>query len=170
MSEEADVSGTAIRVRVLDSQRHLTLPEPLLAEAVRTVLADHGIAVAQVNLLLVDDAAIRELNRRFLNHDWATDCITFPMERSEHALEGEIVVSAQTACRQAPQYGLTPEEELLLYVIHGALHLVGYEDTSETARAEMEARQHDYLARLGPRLKQIAASEAGPSQAGRDES
>jgi len=96
MSEEADVSGTAIRVQVLDSQRHLG--------------------------------------------------------------------------RQAPQYGLTPEEELLLYVIHGALHLVGYEDTSEAARTRMEARQRDYLARLGPRLKQIAASEAGPLQAGRDES
>ena len=170
MSEEADVSGTAIRVRVLDSQRHLTLPEPLLAEAVRTVLADHGIAVAQVNLLLVDDAAIRELNRRFLNHDWATDCITFPLERSDHALEGEIVVSTQTACRQAPQYGLTPAEELLLYVIHGALHLVGYEDTSEAARAEMECRQQEYLERFRPRLHRAAVSGAGSLQTRRDES
>ena len=168
MSEEADVSGTAIRVQVLDSQRHLAPPEPLLAEAVRTVLADHGIAVAQVNLLLVDDEAIRELNRRFLNHDWATDCITFPLERSEHALEGEIAVSAETACRQAPQYGLTPEEELLLYVIHGALHLVGYEDGSETARAEMESRQRGYLERFRPRLNQAAAGE--PLQARRDKS
>ncbi len=168
MSEEEVPRSATLRVQVLNRQRHLHIPEPLLRQAVQAVLADHGVALAQVNLLLVDNAAIQQLNRRFLNHDWPTDCITFPLESSDHALEGEIVVSAQMACQQAAQFQLTPEEELLLYVIHGALHLVGYDDADPQARQEMEVRQRQYLERFRSRLPRAGASASAASSVRRD--
>ncbi len=169
MSEEEVPRSAAIRVQVLDSQQHLRVPEELLREAVQTVLADHRVAVAQVNLLLVDNAAIQDLNRRFLRHDWPTDCITFPLESSPHALEGEIVASAEMACQQAARFQLAPEEELLLYVIHGALHLVGYDDTTSATRREMEARQQEYLERFRSRLPRAGAAAPAASPLRRDE-
>ncbi len=170
MCEEEVPRSATLRVQVIDSQHHLRMPEPLLREAIQAVLADHGIAVAQVNLLLVDNATIHELNRRFLDHDWPTDCITFPLETSDRALEGEIVASAEMACQQAARFQLAPEEELLLYVIHGALHLVGYDDTTPAARQEMEARQRDYLERFRSRLPRAGASVPTASPLRRDES
>jgi probable rRNA maturation factor len=88
------------------------------------------------------------LNRRYLQHDYATDVLSFLLDSGSGWLDGEIVISADTAASQAPQYDSSAEAELLLYVIHGVLHLVGYEDTTPSERKRMLARQRRYLRRL----------------------
>ncbi len=153
---------TGWHIQVLDKQPHLKVDLHLLAQAVRTVLADHGIQRAQVRVVLVDDATIWDLNRRFLQHDWPTDVITFPLETSPEALEAEVVISTQTAIRQAQEYGTPPEQEVLLYAIHGALHLVGYDDTTGSQRQRMRCKEQEYLCRF--------ASGKGTSCAGKNES
>ena len=120
-----------------------------LREAVASVLAGAGLQEAQVSLAIVDDATIRELNRRYLNHDDATDVLSFLLEREGGRLEGEIVVSRDTAARSAPDYGWLPQDELLLYVIHGALHLVGLDDRTPQAAAEMRRQEQHYLRQFG---------------------
>ena len=70
------------------------------------------------------------------------------LDRSD-GLEGEVVVDAQTALRSAPRYGWPPHDELLLYVVHGTLHLVGYDDADHGLRAEMEERESEILKKLG---------------------
>ena len=130
--------------------RHAVDADRLLAAA-RLVLQEEGISRATLSIAVVSDRAIRPLNRRYLQHDYATDVLSFLLDSGPGWLEGEIVVSADTAATQAPQYDSSTQDELLLYVIHGALHLVGYDDATPTARKRMLARQRRYLRRMQSR-------------------
>ena len=96
---------------------------------------------------MVDDATIARLHGEFLGDPEPTDVLSFVLERSPQALEGEVVVSADTAGANAIRYHCTAEEELLLYVIHGMLHLVGHDDATPRKRARMRRREREYLAR-----------------------
>jgi len=119
-----------------------------LVAAARLVLEHEGISRATLSIAVVSDKAIRQLNRRYLQHDYATDVISFLLDSGSGWLDGEIIVSADTAAAQAPEFDSTTQDELLLYVIHGTLHLVGFDDTTPTARKKMQARQRRYLGRL----------------------
>lgn len=138
-----------IHIDVANLQRAVPLDRRQLRRAVRLVLCDAGIVDAIISLAVVDDATMRQLHRRFLGEDTPTDVLSFVLEQDEGMLEGEIIVGAETARRQAPRYGWTAERELLLYALHGALHLVGYDDRTPQKRARMLRRQKKYLARLG---------------------
>ncbi|MFM7183109.1 MAG: rRNA maturation RNase YbeY [Verrucomicrobiales bacterium] len=94
--------------------------------------------LGEVEISLVDDSTIARVHMDFMGVPGATDVITF-----QH---GEIVISLDTAARVADELGRTIAEEVLLYCIHGLLHLQGYDDTTADARAAMSARQEELLA------------------------
>jgi len=119
--------------------------QPPLEAAIRSILDDSSFTSASISVAIVEDRAIHDLNRRFLQHDWPTDVLSFVLEESQQHLEGELVVSAETALRQAAQYGWSGAEELLLYVIHGTLHLVGYQDKQPTEIQAMRTAEAKYL-------------------------
>ena len=98
---------------------------------------------------MVDHETMHGLNLRFLKHDYPTDVLTFPLGESARVLEGEIVVNADYAADEAPGFGWPMQHELLLYVIHGALHLVDYDDKLPAAAAAMRAAERKYLQILG---------------------
>jgi probable rRNA maturation factor len=75
--------------------------------------------------------------------------LSFLLERDGNHLEGEVIVSADTALRTATQLNWPAEHELLLYVIHGTLHLVGYDDLQPELHKQMREQERFYLARLG---------------------
>jgi probable rRNA maturation factor len=139
------IAMPALDIHVMSEQAALPVDASRIRRAVRRVLSDAGIRRGVVSVAVVDDATIRRLNARHLGHDEATDVLSFVLERTGDALEGEIVVSAQTAAAQAPRFDSDAAGELLLYVIHGALHLVGYDDSSEAPRAQMQERERHYL-------------------------
>jgi probable rRNA maturation factor len=89
----------------------------------------------------VDDRTIARLHERFLGVPGPTDVLSFP--------HGEIVVSAETARREARARGIEPLHELLLYVVHGALHLAGHRDKRTKEQKAMRAAERRVLARLG---------------------
>ena len=104
-------------------------------------------ALGEVEVSIISDRAIAEVHRRFMNIRGPTDVITF-----EH---GEIVMSAQTAEQYAARYGQPLEHELALYIIHGLLHLNGYEDGTPREAARMRRLQERLLQaclRAGPPL------------------
>ena len=136
-------------IAVSDEQTTLALDHERLRSAVEGVLTAAEIGAAEVSIAIVDDPTIHELNRQYLEHDYPTDVLSFLLERDEERLEGEIVVSADTAARFAPKYGWRPEDELLLYVLHGSLHLVGYDDGTDEAAAEMRREERRHLERFG---------------------
>jgi probable rRNA maturation factor len=136
-------------VKIVNNQTAMPIDKKRLREAVRMILEDESIAKAKICVAVVDDPTIAGLHQRYLNDPDPTDVLSFVLERSQKHLEGEIVVSADTAAANAADYNMTPEDELLLYVIHGTLHLVGYDDTSPKKEKEMRAKEREYLARCG---------------------
>jgi len=141
---------SGIDVEISDTQVHLRVDHRWLAKLVRQVLQSEGRARASISIALVDDDAIHRLNSAHLGHDWPTDVITFPLSEPEDAiLAGELVVSAETACATARERSLEPADELALYVVHGILHLCGYDDHCDTSLALMRQREREVLVAAG---------------------
>jgi rRNA maturation RNase YbeY len=97
-----------------------------------------------LSIVIMDDDGIREVNRTFLRHDYATDIITFPLEESP--MEAELLIGAGVLRRQAKEYRVSVRSELARLIIHGVLHLTGFDDTDEASRTSMKAREDELLA------------------------
>src|SRR3954449_7601830 len=111
-------------------------------DVVRTVLDGEGVKDAEVSLAFVDNPTIHRLNKRFLDHDEPTDVLSFPLsEPDAKKLQGELVLGAEVALAQAMERGHDVKAELTLYVIHGLLHLCGYDDHDEDDAKEMRQRE-----------------------------
>ncbi len=135
-------------IEISNRQKLLAIDADGLRRAVAAVLEEEGLENAAIEVAVVDDPTIHDLNRRFLNHDEPTDVISFLLD-DENGVEGDVIVSAETALRSAGRYDWPAADELLLYVVHGTLHLVGYDDLDPTARAEMRSREKHFLAAMG---------------------
>jgi probable rRNA maturation factor len=123
-----------------------------LLDAARRILADSKFASATISVAVVDDSAIHALNQKFLQHDWPTDVLSFVLDANGTHLNGEVVLSADTAAATAAEGGWQPADEQLLYVIHGMLHLVGLDDQSEADARNMRAAERFYLHEYGVEL------------------
>ncbi len=134
---------------MLNNEVGFHAPEKTLVETVRCVLLDHMVKRGEVSLAIIDDATMQRLNRTHLQHDYPTDVLSFLLHRDQDMLEGEVIVSAETAVRSARNYNWTEAHELLLYVLHGTLHLVGYDDHTQADRQVMRDREAYYLRRVG---------------------
>jgi len=138
-----------IDIQIANRQEQLCFDANRLMACARAILLGEGPATSRLSLAIVDDPTIHELNRKFLEHDYPTDVISFVLEQSENSLEGEVIASADTALSAASRYGWTAEDELMLYVAHGTLHVVGYDDRTPDAEATMREREQYYLDQFG---------------------
>ncbi len=124
-----------------------------IRRAARAVLQDHGLeGKATLTVVLTDEESIRALNQRYRGVDAPTDVLAFPMDlelRPGVRHLGDIVIAFPYAARQAEREGHPLEGELALLVVHGALHLLGYDHDTPAARRRMWARQRAILERLG---------------------
>lgn len=116
----------------------------------RAVLEGEGIREGKVTIAFVNNEHIHRLNKQFLDHDEPTDVLTFPYSpEGAKKLEGEIVIGHEIAVEYAADRGHPVDLELLLYVIHGCLHLCGLDDRSDAEAREMRQRERHYLKLLG---------------------
>ena len=140
----------AISVEISNTQGFLEVDAARLARLVEGVLRDEGIEHAAISVALVDNATIRRINRKHLEHDWPTDVISFTLSAAgEPELVGELVISTELAAATAAEVSAEPAAELSLYVVHGLLHLCGYDDLTESDIHEMRARESTHLRRHG---------------------
>jgi probable rRNA maturation factor len=143
----------AITVPIADQQSCVTVDRWLLRRAVKRVLHMAGVENAAISVAIVDDDTISRLNWEYLRHRGPADVLSFPLDDSELnggcQLEGEVIASAETAARCAPRFGWNPHDELLLYIVHGTLHLVGHDDRTPRQQAEMRRMESDVLQGLG---------------------
>jgi probable rRNA maturation factor len=138
------------QIRIASPQKAVTVDRSRLRETARAVLTGEGVAAAKISLAFVDNPTIHRLNKQFLNHDEPTDVLTFPLSGpGAKTLEGEIVIGEEVARSQAAERGHDEQAELALYVIHGLLHLCGFDDTTVTAVRKMRERERHYLQLLG---------------------
>jgi probable rRNA maturation factor len=144
------------RIAIADRQRAVTVPKAWLRKIVAGTLTAEQVASAEISVALVDDAEIHEINRDFLGHDYPTDVISFLLDSDSspgkrvprgagRTIEGEVVLSTETAIREARRFGWTAREECGLYVVHGLLHLCGYDDLSPGEKRIMRRRERDVL-------------------------
>ncbi|MBO8141428.1 MAG: rRNA maturation RNase YbeY [Firmicutes bacterium] len=131
---------------------------------------------AEVSVTFVDDSAIRELNRDYRGKDAATDVLSFPLWEPddirliredprrfpERPLPlGDVVISLETAARQAEEYGHSLGREVAFLCVHGVLHLLGYDHEDDAGRHLMRAREESILSAAGwPREGQDSCSES----------
>lgn len=118
------------------------------------LIAAHALLrppLAELSLALVGDLRMARLHMQFMNVEGPTDVLTFPLEHDsrERATSGEVVICVPEAVRQAKQRKSRPERELLLYALHGMLHLCGFDDTTESAYQRMHRKEDQILIRLG---------------------
>jgi probable rRNA maturation factor len=136
-------------IDIQSTHPRLSVPDDAVRAAIEAVLADERIATAEIGVLLTGDAEIHRLNREYLGHDSPTDVISFPLsDDATTKLEGELVVSLETAARVAGEHGWSLAAETLLYIVHGMLHLCGYDDLSDEVRPKMRQREREILSRL----------------------
>jgi probable rRNA maturation factor len=145
------------KIAIASPQEAVPIDRKQMREIVRAVLDGQGVADADVSLAFVDNPTIHTLNKRYLDHDEPTDVLSFPLsEPGAKKLTGELVIGAEVAQAQAQERGHDVQVELALYVIHGLLHLCGFDDKSDSAAAQMRLRERHYLKQLG--LPDIAES------------
>lgn len=104
---------------------------------------------AKVSVLLCDNFFIKKLNRKYFKKSGSTDVISFPLpDDFEPGYLGDVVVSVEKAVSVSKQIGCTWKKELVLYIVHGILHLTGFRDGNKKERATMEARQQKIMNKL----------------------
>ena len=149
MSEKADTSlddegEQRIIVRRQASSHSVTSRQ--IIRAVQAAL--DGRPARSISVAIVDDASMAALHERYLGDDRPTDVLAFDLREdpAAGAIDGEIVVSAETAARAATRLKVDAGEELLRYAIHGTLHLAGFNDHTPAGRRRMRAEENRILA------------------------
>ena len=127
-------------IHLTNEQSRVRIPSLSVRRLATQILGKKSLSIA-----FVTNTAIRKINKRFLKHDFATDVISFPLGTD---LVGELVISAEFAVGEATKRKIPVEEELLRYVAHGILHLLGYDDHRPADRAAMWKRQERELSRV----------------------
>src|SRR5579884_4029622 len=137
------------RVSIAVPQERVPVDRGLMRQVARTVLEGEQVRDYEISVAFVDNPTIHTLNKRYLDHDEPTDVLSFPLsEPGAKRLAGELVVGAEVAQAQAGERGHDVQQELALYVIHGLLHLCGYDDKDDESAAVMRARERHYLKAL----------------------
>jgi len=126
-------------IEIANEQRRIPIPAAKVRRLARRIAGTRSVSIA-----FVTNAAIRRINRKFLGHDFATDVLSFPLGGDPW---GEIVISAEYAAAESRKRRIPVEEEILRYVAHGVLHLLGYDDRDPREKARMWKRQERELKR-----------------------
>lgn len=167
---EGHDSGDPYFVEIADRQNIVQLDHAELARVVRVTLAAEQVSRAEISVALVTGTSMHRLNRKYLDHDYTTDVLSFllssePDEDADRTgqaasvetelrgsglrIDGEIVISAEMARDRAPDFGWTEREETILYLVHGLLHLAGYDDQTDSERILMRSRERAVLELCG---------------------
>ena len=127
----------------------MRVPRKRLAELMKFVAEREGTRLAEVDLAVVGSDEIASLNRGYLRHAGPTDVLSFDLsDSSACGICVQLVVCGDVALEQARARGLSPQRELMLYVVHGLLHVMGYDDATVRGAARMRARQDELLDEL----------------------
>lgn len=124
------------------------------AKLFQKVIREEKRIPGDLNFIIADDDSIREINTEFLKHNYFTDVITF--DNSSDALtSGEIYISIDTVKNNAADYKVSVNDELLRVMVHGVLHLCGYNDATEEERSNMRRMEDRWLSEFNRNYDEI---------------
>ena len=155
--QRAEGDGKACVITFLDESGAVAIDRKSIQTVVDAALAEDGMEACALTVLIVDDAESARLHREHFAVDGTTDVMTFPDDSTDpetrlHLL-GDLAVCADVAAREAAERGRSASDELTLYVLHGLLHLLGYDDEDPADQDEMWAVQRRLLATVGIQLE-----------------
>jgi len=144
-------------VSVINSQSLVRVSGVLVGKLVSMVLEEKGVKGREVDIVFVDDGRITGLNKMYLRKNRPTDVIAFGFEgggcgEAPEKLLGDVVVSTERAFFRAGEFGKDVPEEICLYVIHGLLHLLGFDDGREADARRMRREEERMLAKARERF------------------
>ena len=142
-------------IRINNRQRTTVLNQEKVRKKAAKILSALGLSDRELSVTLINDRAMARLNRETFGRRGPTNVIAFPLDDAPSpngppALLGEVVISLQTTRRQAREFGWPWQELLDFFLIHGILHLLGYDHEDPAAAARMDARAWELMSRLYP--------------------
>jgi len=142
-----------MKVKIEDRQKYLKVSKRLVTSQVKAILSKQIIDCDEVAIYFVDDNEIKKLHKKLFNDLSATDTISIPYDSpsdrtSGYCFLGEVFVSTQTAIKYAKMHDIDPYLEATLYMVHGLLHLIGYDDILEKDRLIMRKKEKSCMNHL----------------------
>ena len=145
--DDPPLAGPAI---LISNRQDTPLDEPALAALASTTLLAEGLSDVELSVSFVDEAEIADLHVRFMDEPGPTDVLSFPLDDAEEdgtRVLGDVVIAPTVAARNNPD---DPEAELRLLLVHGILHLLGYDHEDDAEKAAMWERQERYSGVAAP--------------------
>jgi probable rRNA maturation factor len=134
---------------ILINNIHPVIKLPLslkkIKAAVSTVMDGEDCVLSELTVNFIDDRTIKKINNNYLKHNYFTDIITFPYNDNKTSIEGEIFISLDTVAKNAKIYETGFKRELSRVIIHGCLHLAGYNDKTKKQKELIRTKENYYL-------------------------
>lgn len=111
---------------------------------INQVILNEERKLGDLNFIFSSDQYVLEINRKYLQHDYFTDIITFNYNQNL-VIQGDIFISINTVRENAKTFNVSFEHELFRVIVHGVLHLIGFDDINETLKKQMTAKEDEYL-------------------------
>ncbi len=153
-----------MNVAIVNRQRSRKINTRLLKQMIGELFSELKISEAELGIILVGAREMARVNREFLQHEGSTDVITFdhrdePLPTDQ--VHGELFICVDDAIKQAGEFKTTWQSEIVRYVVHGVLHLLGYDDLQPHLRRVMKREENRLVRRLEKRFSLAELSSAG---------
>lgn len=119
---------------------------------INNVIESEGKSAGIINFIFCNDDYLLKLNREFLNHDYFTDIVTFDNSESENEITGDIYISLERVRENALKMSESVDRELSRVVVHGVLHLIGYNDSNKKEIIMMRKKEDQYITKIEYRI------------------
>ena len=154
-----------MEIVIQDLQKKIVLNPPQILKIIKAILRHEGVDQALLSIVFVSQQSIKNFNKKYLNRAYETDVLAFdladqgPQKRKSRQnrrnIVGDIIISTDAALNNAKSYQTTLSEELTLYIVHGILHLLGFDDHKPEDRKKMRKREGELLTYVQAKIKGI---------------
>jgi probable rRNA maturation factor len=135
-----------VKITLQNLQKHIPISTDKIKKLILKVLKGQKVKKSGwINICFVDDRQIKKFNAKFHKTKSSTDVLAFNLSDKKNIILADIMISAQTALKQAASFKTTPDYELSLYVVHGILHILGYNDRTESQIKLMRKQESLYV-------------------------
>lgn len=141
----ADTTAAGPQVDVTVEHAARSVDREQMTALVERVVHGENKTLRHVSIVCGDHDLVRRLNREYLDHDYNTDVLSFSLTEAPDVVEGEVYVDLDTAMERHEEFGESFEKEAARYVVHGVLHLCGYDDATPEDKQRMHDLEDSYL-------------------------
>jgi len=138
-----------IVVQIAKNFKSIDYSQPRIKRLIKIVCKRYKLLKVTVSIAIVNDDEIRRINKRFLNRKGTSDCLSFDLSKKESRKLFDLAVNGEMAVRQSSKRGHSPEAELALYITHGLLHNLGFDDSTQRQAKKMHETEDEILQQFG---------------------